>query len=168
MTIYEFEEDLTVNRERTFEIPGFVFMHDFVVTDKYYIFNQAPTDFRPLPFLLGMKGPAACINFDASRGAVLHIVPRDGSKEVETIQVDSHFNFHFANAYDNSDTGDITFDVVHTERMELGGKVSDEPIWETVDFAKDVPFSKLQRYILHRHSSSNNSGVWDYTRKCQK
>lgn len=40
VTVYEFNEELNVEKERTFEVPGFVFFHDFVVTENYYIFNQ--------------------------------------------------------------------------------------------------------------------------------
>ena len=38
-----------------------------IVTDNYYIFNRAPTNFDPLPFILGQKGPAECIEYDPSR-----------------------------------------------------------------------------------------------------
>ena len=32
LTIYEFDKDMKVVKEREFQIPGFVFIHDFVVT----------------------------------------------------------------------------------------------------------------------------------------
>lgn len=40
---------------RSIEVPGFAFFHDFVVTKSHYIFTQAPLDFEPLPFVLGMQ-----------------------------------------------------------------------------------------------------------------
>ena len=55
---------------------------------------------------------------------------------ITTVPVDPHFNFHFANAYESAQ-GEIVFDVVWADRMELGADVSDTvPIWETVDFGK--------------------------------
>jgi all-trans-8'-apo-beta-carotenal 15,15'-oxygenase len=36
-------------------IPAFVFFHDFLVTERYYVFTRSPISFNPLPFLLGTK-----------------------------------------------------------------------------------------------------------------
>lgn len=44
LTVYEFGKDtMAVENRRTFTVPGFPFFHDFIVTENYYIFNQAPT-----------------------------------------------------------------------------------------------------------------------------
>ena len=124
--------------------------------------RQAPTTFDPIPFLLGMKGPASCIRFDGSKPATLYLVPRDGMKPVEAVQVDPHFNFHFANAYEDA-SGNIIFDVVKCSKMTLGDtSTSTRPIWEDIDYGKEVPFSTLSRYTLRRDASM---GVWGYTSK---
>jgi len=162
VTVYEFDDDLHPQKEFTFNIPGFVFMHDFVVTQNYYIFNQAPTKFNPFSFLIGLQGPASCISFDKLSPAIVWLVPRNGSGDICTVEVDNHFNFHFANAYENASNGDIVFDVVWTDSMELGnldGK-TETPIWKTVDYAKDVPMSTLQRYTLSKNDNTN----WSYQR----
>ena len=152
ISIYEFDKDLKVEKEREFQIPGFVFMHDFVVTEKYYIFNKAPIKFDPVPFLLGFKGPASCLDFNNSSPATIYIVPRDGGK-IKEVAVDSHFNFHFANAYEQDD--EIIFDIVRCSQMQLGAKSgSDKPIWMVVDYGKEVPYTQLVRYTLK--SSSDN------------
>jgi len=140
ISIYEFDNDLNVVKSRKVDVPGniciyyllscfhtdplthllgFVFFHDFIVTKNYYIFNKAPIKFDPLPFLVGMKGPAECIEFDSSSPATLILVPRDGTSPVEEVKVDSHFNFHFSNAYEDSN-GEIIFDVVWCDNMQLG------------------------------------------------
>ncbi len=120
-----------------------MFFHDFIVTKNYYIFNKAPIKFDPLPFLLGMKGPAECIQFDNTSPATIILVPRDGTHSlthsrtyslthsptyllthlgtspVEEVKVDSHFNFHFSNAYED-ENGEVIFDVVWCDNMQLG------------------------------------------------
>lgn len=56
ITVYEFEKDSSISSSRTFDIPGFPFFHDFAITKNYYIFNQAPIDFAPIPFVFGFSG----------------------------------------------------------------------------------------------------------------
>lgn len=83
LTVYEFNEDFKVVGERSFIVPGFVFLHDFVVTEKYYIFNRAPLAFNPIPFLLGFRGPASCIAFDQNSPAKLYLVPRNLTEDIQ-------------------------------------------------------------------------------------
>ena len=158
LTIYEFEPNLKVNRQVKFEVPGFVFFHDFLVTDNYYIFNQAPIKFEALPFLLGQKGPAECIEYDSKSPATLYLIPRDGSP-AQVVKVDPHFNFHFANAYEENKN--IIFDVVYCNTMQLGkNDEKKRPIWLEIDYGKDVPYSTLMRYTLTPKGES-----WSYSKK---
>lgn len=171
LSIFEFDKDFNVLKQRMVTIPGFVFFHDFVVTENYYIFNKAPIQFNPLPFLLGKLGPAECIQFDPSSPAILYLIPRDGSSPVEEIKLDSHFNFHFANAYEQN--GEVIFDVVWCNNMELGkNEEKKEPIWTKIDYGKQVPYSTLVRYTLTPPSSpsrssspSTSSPSWTYSKK---
>lgn len=60
----------------------------------------------PLPSSsTGKKGPAECISFDSSRACEVFIVPRDPSQPVQVVPVDPHFNFHYANGYEDELTG---------------------------------------------------------------
>ena len=82
------------------------------------------------------------------------MVPRNGG-DVKEVPVDSHFNFHFANAYEKD--GEVTFDVVRCSEMQLGDtSANDKPIWMVVDYAKEVPYTKLVRYTF-RPSTSGSS-----------
>lgn len=159
MSIYEFEggtDSITPVKQRDITIPGLPFFHDFIVTKNYYVFNKAPTTFDPLPFVLGQKGPAECIGFDASQPAVVYLVPRDGSSEVVEVEVDAHFNFHFANGFED-EQGNVSFDVVKCDNMQLGNSQNtEEPLPMTVDYAKDVPYSKLVRYTFSPDSTSKS------------
>merc|ERR1712146_275430 len=89
-----------------------------------------------------------------------YIVPRDGSDTVE-VEVDPHFNFHFANGFEDSQ-GNISFDVVKCDDMQLGSsQSSDKPLPESVNYAADVPFSKLVRYTFR----PDGRGGFEYTTK---
>jgi len=160
-SIFELDSNLNAIKQRTIEFPGFVFYHDFIVTENYYIFNKAPLDFSPLDFLLGKVGPAQCIKFDKSKPATLYLVPRDGTSPVQEVNVDAHFNFHFANAYEENKK--IIFDVVWCNNMQLGTAQPEgdsRPVWETIDYGKEVPFSTLMRYTL----TQNEGSGWSYAR----
>lgn len=58
----------------------------------------------------GKKGPAECISFDSSRPCEVFIVPRDPSQPVQVVPVDPHFNFHYANGYEDELTGQLHVD----------------------------------------------------------
>jgi len=158
MRVYEFDGDMGVHSTRDFDVEGFPFFHDFVVTSNYYIFELAPTTFNPLPFLFGFKGPANCIGFDGSKPSKIMLVPRDApEKDVEIVDVEPHFNFHYGNAYDEG-PGKIVFDVVKTDEMFFATSNINEPIWNQIDWEKDVPYSTLQRYTL----TKDETGSWQH------
>lgn len=160
ITVSEFEPgSVEAVRQRSFQVNNkLVFFHDFVVTEKYYVFNEAPLSLDPVPFILGNKGPAECMSFDRTKPAVLHLVPRDPADPlVRTVNVDPHFNFHFANAYDGPG-GTVVFDVVKSNDLFLGDtSASTQPIWMTVNYERDVAFSKLHRYTLTPNDASASS-----------
>jgi all-trans-8'-apo-beta-carotenal 15,15'-oxygenase len=152
--VYEFGDKLDVKKKISFECPGFVFFHDFVVTENYYIFDHAPLGFDATPFILGLQCPADCISYDPSKPANLYLVPRDGSP-MQTITVDPHFNFHFANAFEEN--GTINIDVIWTDQMVLGKVTGNaEPIWEKIDYQKEVPAYNLIRYSLNKDKADGS------------
>lgn len=148
LTIFEFDQEMKVVNKISTEVPGFLLAHDFVVTDNYFIFSQAPMAFDLFPFLLGVKGPAQCIRYEPNRPAMIHIVPRNGSP-AKSVPVEAHFNFHFANAYEDQQSGNIELDVIWCKDLVLGElKGSGKAVWEDLDYGKEVPYSKLVRYSL--------------------
>mmetsp|Transcript_35773 Transcript_35773/g.80558 ORF Transcript_35773/g.80558 Transcript_35773/m.80558 type:complete len:601 (+) Transcript_35773:92-1894(+) len=141
-------------------VPGvFGLFHDCVVTENFIAFTASPQGLGDLgsaglDLLLGKKSPGESIKFDASKPAQILVFRRDGagdpSKPYKVIDVDTHFNFHYANAFEEG--GKLVMDTVRADRLELGngakGKKDGEPIWESVDFAEEVPASNLWRYTL--------------------
>jgi all-trans-8'-apo-beta-carotenal 15,15'-oxygenase len=157
--VYEFDDKLQVKNEVQFEIPGFVFCHDFAITENYYVFTEAPLKFDPVPFIFGLKPASNCISFDKSKYCVIHLVPRNGDKVI-TVPVQNHFNFHYANAYEEGN--EVVIDVAWADNLVLG-ETPDKTkhIWEYVDYEKEVPFHTITRLTLKK--SSDN--VWSHSKR---
>ena len=87
---------------------------------------------------------------------------------MQYVPVDPHFNFHYANGYEvteeeecsvsavkaEGDNGNITstrtttrivIDTVRCANMEFGEGQPGKPVWQDLDYAKLVPYSRLVR-----------------------
>lgn len=101
ITLFEFAPDGQLLRRHAHSVPGFSFIHDFIITPHYAIFFQNPVNFNPLPFLLGMRGAGECVEFQPHKPTNVIVIPRDPqNKEVRTFSVESGFVFHHANAFE--------------------------------------------------------------------
>lgn len=132
----------------------FGLFHDVGLTKNYFVFTVAPQSLdnsKGLDLLLGRKAVAEAIKFDASKPAVMAVVSRKTGALVASVEVDTHFNFHYANAYEDAN-GRVVVDTVRADRLELGemeaGRRTGQPVWETVDLARDAPPSVMYRYTL--------------------
>jgi all-trans-8'-apo-beta-carotenal 15,15'-oxygenase len=139
--------------ERSTILPGIAIGHDMAITENYFCFLRAPTTFDPIPFLLGRKGPAQCFGFDDSgTPSTLYLVPRHGSTaEIVSINVPASFCFHLSNAFEDPETGYITIDAVQADDMLMAdtcGSYPNKPIWETVNFDRDVPPYAMVRTVV--------------------
>jgi len=100
INLYEFDEDGSLAAQQTRNVPGFAFMHDFVITENYYVFFQNPVKFNPLPFVFGFKGAGQCLEFDPKGKTQMLVIPRDADQPVRTFETESCFVFHHANAFE--------------------------------------------------------------------
>jgi all-trans-8'-apo-beta-carotenal 15,15'-oxygenase len=154
LTVMEHEGDKLLYK-KTYPFGGLGVAHDTAITENYFIFLQAPFKFKPLPLILGLKGASQCIEFDqTAEHARLILVPRgenrDG-KEPVVIEVPPFFSFHTANAFEDSD-GTVVIDMIvavtNTEglaTLDTSTGYPDRPIWEDIDWTKDVPANQLKR-----------------------
>jgi all-trans-8'-apo-beta-carotenal 15,15'-oxygenase len=110
ITIYELNPAGQVIRQHTHSVPGFAFIHDFAITPNYCIFFQNPMVFNPVPFLLGFRGAAQCLKFQADQPTQVLVIPRRQPGSVQTLSVKSGFIFHHANAFEQD--GDVYVDSV--------------------------------------------------------
>ena len=100
ISIYEFNPRGEVVQQQTRILPGFAFLHDFALTEHYYIFFQNPVTLNPLPFLLGLKGAGQCLKFNGQQPTQAIVIPRDPQQAMQTLETEPCFVFHHANAFE--------------------------------------------------------------------
>jgi all-trans-8'-apo-beta-carotenal 15,15'-oxygenase len=129
VTVYEVDEVGARVHETKATLPGaaFAFLHDFAVTERFYVFLENPVSMSfwdlATGYALGRKCLAECLKFDASRPARVHLVPRPGrpgappagggpAAGLRSFDLPAPvFSFHHANAFDAPD-GRVILDTV--------------------------------------------------------
>ncbi len=103
-TIQEFSPAGKLLRCHTHTIPGFAFVHDFLITPNYCIFFQSAVKFNPLPFLLGWKGAGECLQFLTEKPTRILLIPRKPPYDtVRVLEVEAGFVFHHVNAFETKE-----------------------------------------------------------------
>ncbi len=107
INIFELDTAGKIIRKNAHSVPGFAFIHDFVITPNYCIFFQNPVSFNPIPFALGIRGAGECIKFQANQPTKILIIPRestlkkeDNQKSIKILETQSGFVFHHGNAFE--------------------------------------------------------------------
>eukprot|EP00980_Cylindrotheca_fusiformis_P011463 scaffold2659_cov107-Cylindrotheca_fusiformis.AAC.6 len=136
--------------KKTFPFGGFGVAHDCSLTEHYFIFLQSPLEFKPLPFLLGLKGASECMEFDdTAKTASIVLLPRgDNKKEPIAIEVPPYFAFHFSNSFED-ENGEVVVDIVaaKSNSKSLAAPANEDspkgyptkPFWEGLDWKNDPP-----------------------------
>lgn len=153
ITLYEFNPSGKLLRQYSHIIPGFAFIHDFVITPNYSIFFQNPVSFNPLPYILGLRGAAECIKFHPERPTRVVLIPRkatgSGIKDESLIpkpvafEVLSGFVFHHVNAFEQGN--EVVIDSICYESLPAVEPGSD---FLQTDFAALQP-GQLWRFRLN-------------------
>ena len=143
ISLYEFTPDGKLARQGKQSVPGFAFLHDFAITPTYYVFVQNPVSFNPLPFVVGLKGAAECIQFNPKQPTKIVLIPRDGQGEARFFDTDPCFVFHHANAFEQG--GQLILDSVCYDSFPTLDGSED---YSTVDF-DHVPASQLWRFTVN-------------------
>ncbi len=151
ITLYEFDLQGSVISQHSHSIPGFAFLHDFALTPNYAIFFQNPVSFGPLPFLLGMKGAAECIDFNPHQPTKIILIPRQGKAPVQVIDTNPCFVFHHGNAFEEA--GQVVVDsVCYKEFPRLEGGTD----YTAVDFDQ-LPEGQLWRFNIDLQAGTAQS-----------
>lgn len=149
-TIQVMEHDLDtmelIYKKKYPGFPGIGVSHDCAITKDFFLFLQAPVKFDPLPFLLGRKGPAQCIeNDDEAQYSSLILIPR-GKEQSDpiVIQTPKIFTFHLSNAFQDDQKGELVVDMILADSMMMAETTSSDyptqPIWETFDFDNGLKY----------------------------
>ncbi|MDB9321819.1 carotenoid oxygenase family protein [Nodularia spumigena CS-588/02] len=100
ITIFELNPEGKVVRKHAHSVPGFCFIHDFVITPNYCIFFQNPVTFNPIPLALGIRAAGECIKFQPNQPTQIIVIPRHTQTGIKILETQAGFVFHHANAFE--------------------------------------------------------------------
>ena len=133
--------DLLCERKDSFN--GFAFLHDFAITPNWAVFLQNAIAFNPLPFVLGQKGAAQCLQSKPDGQAKFWLIPRDSGafagQSPRIVDAPDGFVFHHLNAFEDGDHV-VVESIVYDDFPSIG---PDD------DFAQ-VDFDSIPEGSLHR------------------
>lgn len=168
--LFELDENFkSVNSDEvSFLYDGPSLVHDFCVTDSWHLFllNSAKIDSTKLLHALLGTGSMmnAIMTTDGTNGdtntTMVVLVPRRKhlkgpafnmdlkDPRIKVIPIPGHFNFHFANAFED-ECGNIIFDSVEQDQDAFGlNNDFSVPIWESDSYFDSIEPSKLVRHSL--------------------
>ncbi|MBE9036357.1 carotenoid oxygenase family protein [aff. Roholtiella sp. LEGE 12411] len=146
ITIFELNPAGEIIKKHAHSVPGFCFIHDFVITPNYCIFFQNPVTFNPIPLALGIRAAGQCIKFEPNQPTRIIVIPRTpkkGQSEVKILETQSGFVFHHVNAFEMGD--EVLIDSICYESLP---EVEPESDFRRVDFEAQSP-GKLWRFCLN-------------------
>lgn len=107
-------------------LPSPMFNHDVGLTARHMVFVIPPLVFPLGKFLgsgLGLRNYIDAIEYDASQGTMIALVPRDGAKPV-VLHTDSSLHLHLSNAYEQGDDTVVELVNYHATWEQLNGQLS--------------------------------------------
>jgi carotenoid cleavage dioxygenase-like enzyme len=137
--------------------------HDFSLTENYYVFVENRADTEVLPYILGTKLPAECINIEHSKPMKLHLVPRPkangepNSAKKLAIDLAPGFTIHSVCAFEKSEGGRDVLELYTTSWLSetvASGQVKGGLLgsWEGVDGVAphfdQIPVTLLYRTVV--------------------
>ncbi|MFN8950680.1 MAG: carotenoid oxygenase family protein [Aphanizomenon sp.] len=144
ITIFELNKNGEITSKKNHSVPGFCFIHDFVITENYCIFFQNPVNFNPIPFALGICGAAECIKIQKNQPTKIIIIPRKTQTEnVKVLETKAGFIFHHVNAFELEN--EIIVDSICYESLT---EVEPNSDYRKTDFEKNSP-PQLWRFNLN-------------------
>ncbi|MEA5583559.1 carotenoid oxygenase family protein [Nodularia harveyana UHCC-0300] len=148
ITIFELNPDGKVVRKHAHSVPGFCFIHDFVITPNYCLFFQNPVTFNPIPLALGIRAAGECIKFQPNQPTRIIVIPRHTQTGVKILETQAGFVFHHANAFEVDD--EIVIDSICYETLP---EVEPNSDFREVDFAAISP-GQLWRFHLNLENTT--------------
>ncbi|KAK9823367.1 hypothetical protein WJX72_002263 [[Myrmecia] bisecta] len=128
--------------------------HDFAFSATTHVFFQNSCSFAMVPYLLGIKGPAQCVELTDAPMKIF-LVPRDASKP-KVVEADPCFLIHHANGYDDGDEVVVWSsgwgpDVIKklAAKANGGGMLGSWKVVMQGDFS-DIPVTRLWRHRVNK------------------
>ncbi|ABB32671.1 Carotenoid oxygenase [Geobacter metallireducens RCH3] len=95
-----FAADGSLKRHRTFPLPRYVYMHDWIVSGRYLILSLHPVEIEFWGFLLGFRSLFASLRWRPEWGNLLMIVEREGEGKPRLVETEACYMWHSFNAYE--------------------------------------------------------------------
>ncbi|MBD2420428.1 carotenoid oxygenase family protein [Anabaena cylindrica FACHB-243] len=163
ITIFELNPAGEIIRKQSHKVPGFCFIHDFVITPNYCIFFQNPVEFNPLPFALGICSAGQCIKLIKNKPTQIIVIPRISKAETpnfKILEAQSGFIFHHVNAFEVGD--EIVIDSICYESLS---EVEPNSDYRKTDFDTNSP-PQLWRFHLNLKENAVQRQLID-SRACE-
>ena len=113
--LMEFAADGSLLHDRRDSFNGFAFLHDFAITPNWAVFLQNAINFNPLPFVLGQKGAAQCLQSNPKGQAKFWLIPRESGafsgQAPRVIDAPDGFVFHHLNAWEEN--GEVVVESIY-------------------------------------------------------
>jgi all-trans-8'-apo-beta-carotenal 15,15'-oxygenase len=100
-------------------------IHDFIVTPNFLVFFIPPMTVKTATLLMGVGSVMDNVIWKENYGTEILVVPIDNPKKYTRFTTDAFFQWHFANAYELSDS-QIAVDYVRYKKFFMVGKIDVE------------------------------------------
>lgn len=128
LSFYELDAEGRFYGRRDLAIPGFTVIHDFAITERYYVVFAAAMrpDLRAfLRAKLGLGTLIRAVELDTSRASTVYLIPREGGGPAVPFSLGrTLFAIHHASAHDllgpDGRASAVVFDSCCFERFEFG------------------------------------------------
>ncbi|CAB9498076.1 Apocarotenoid-15,15'-oxygenase [Seminavis robusta] len=104
-------KDFSLVASKSFQMPNNdLAPHDMGMTENCIVMLVNSLSMNQLPYLLGVKGPAASMSMNGRANVYAHVFPRPtASKQFEpfVVEVPPCFSIHFSHAYEDETTGNL-------------------------------------------------------------
>ena len=99
LVIHRIDRRGVFREKRWLNLDALPFVHDFVLTERHFVFFLPPVEFDVPRALLGLKSPVEALRQAPGSPTRVLVVPRDGGP-VRTFEARAGFVFHFANGFE--------------------------------------------------------------------
>jgi all-trans-8'-apo-beta-carotenal 15,15'-oxygenase len=105
LEVRAFRRDGTLRNQFTVPVPRFVYMHDWLVSDRHVIFIMHPGVISMtgvLKMVLGLGTPAGTLRWKPELGNIVIVVDREGREKPIFLEADAAWVWHCLNAYEEN------------------------------------------------------------------
>lgn len=119
-------------RVASVQLPFPPMLHDFMVTENYFVFFLAPIKVRVMRALLSIGSFPDFFKWDADEGTEVILIPIDDPEKVVRFKTDAFHQWHFCNGVERN--GELHIDLVHYKDFSSFEELQKDP---GAEFSRD-------------------------------